>query len=960
MGWRDRLSDTHARPFWYLIIEGIPFVFTNAKSIDGWSAPTCARHTTDIPAYTVLYDSLKVKKGIKAAGWNLNAVAGVVAPGNMSFQLTDTQQGTLRELFSTRLSSAATTRLAATLTWTADAGGDDRYQIEVDDTSDFSAPDTIYIGRETIYYDTIFDGDTFGDNPEDATDLWRGCYAWRWDGSDDQDCWNLDYKHWYDTGNCFAPETVSTNPRSWVGRRVVLCQNWFREQPGGNVPFDSDWRGNHEVEIWGGLLTDNPRHAGEKAWQLKAEPLTAVLDTELGTRVAKATIGMPDGLPWIYVPDQARPIIIDEATIYEVSTQSLDDYTRDGNHPRVHLRNSAGTIQENQYIPIETFWEYVCEGLEYALQNATGTNNLFTNWPNCIGRYAHLDSQGKIAMILVFDDAADYWMTLTFRLSEKVCKDDFAFTSTPSPWGDGGGDSEGTLRQLTRPEPGTFMFGGSQFQIPLDLSDVSRAFGFDFDSSNGGYAVLSTGEVVKYDSTTTTGIPSGYSLMTVSGYGGRGALGTEDERDEAGAGHSWLVDGKVSIIDALGSDNENIWSTFLGIACSTGGGSRESTYDIAKYAVWAARIDPSMLHLHTFERLADETGEMGRRTFALNKARNLKKWIQEECKFAQAIVTARTDSYSGRYRIGVYQIQESAQSSTLSTALNTLRFESALEKSKPVNSVSVKTGWHAGENKFRGPEVNIIHVAGSMDKQRDSDVKIEVPGLAVPWESAGGLAMSVASRIMARWHEPGHLLTLYTGAESVLYEPGQQINITVPGVVTSTGTVGYSAEPATVLGVEYVAYNPSQDWTCKVHVRVGGESRFSTYSPGGKVTGYNAGTPSITLADNEFSNKHDPNPWGTIPSTDAVWFPATSVIYCWNEGDWGSGEVTTVQSVSGSTLTISGAFAALVPDTVGGTCRITFAPYDSCTANQKRFVFIADNATPPTLGAASDEAYQYG
>lgn len=957
MAWKNRLSDKMARPFFYLVVEGIPFVFMSSKDTGGyWAAPRCARHTTDIPAYTVLYDCLQVDQGIRSMSWNIDEKAGIVEPGQMTLRLTDIR-GQLRSLFATRLSGANTTRVTDHLTWTADAvTGDDRYQLDVESTAGFDGTaDIIYVGRETCYY-TDLAATRFGDDPEDAADFKRGCYAWHWHGSDDLDRWHLDYRHEYADADIFVAETVSDNPRTWIGRRAVLCMNYFREQPGVNVPFDATFRGDHEVEVFGGVLAANPANTGGDDWEIRLAPYTALLDTSIGANAADGTIGFPDQ-PYVYVGAQARPVQIIDAAVFDstggTTTHFVGTSTAE-NSDYIHVRDTAAAtlndIIADELLPFRTFLGYMAQGLQYALQNGPG---LFSNWPDFERVRMWLDDDYHVRAEIEWDHAADtrYTFYLTVKLSRSIIKSDVATAGRMTTrGGEFGGvvNSTGILEFDPSPHQSLFYGHDQNSHLPIDLSEQSRLFGRDFRDDTG-YALLGGKEVIRYSGTTTAGVASGYQILEVER---RQDLGTGSQFNEVTL---MLDEGRVKVQDALGIVDAQIWDSFLMMACSTGGGSRHTDYDDDFFGDrWGAAIDPSVFDAPSFVALNEREGDLARRTLAVTKPTNLKSWISQECSFAQAVVTQRTCE-DGRVRVGVYPIDDPAQSEAIGNKMSTLHGTVNHGALRPVNTVHVKTGWHAGEAKHKGDDVHVRHVGSIMSAGQEFDLDLKIPGLVWPDGTAVGSGTFIATRIMARWLEPGQVVALKYDNRGVLFRPGQTVQITVPNIATDEGGVGYTARPAVVLGVEWTPYDPGKTYHSMVTVRVPPEQQISTWCPCGKVTAKGGNT--VTLAANTFSEATDVNPWDEYPTTDAVWFQAGSV-QIWEEGDWAGREHFGIVSRAANIITLDGPLVMAV----GANTFMTYDDYDDgdTIANQKVFVYVGDNATPSALGAADDPAFRYG
>ncbi len=335
------------------------------------------------------------------------------------------------------------------------------------------------------------------------------------------------------------------------------------------------------------------------------------------------------------------------------------------------------------------------------------------------------------------------------------------------------------------------------------------------------------------------------------------------------------------------------------------------------------------------------------------KPQNLKTWLADECRFSGSVIAQRT-CYDGRVRLGVYPIGHAVQSEALHT-LGSLHGAVQLSSGRPISSVTIKTGWQAGKQEFGGPEITYDHPEFEAFS-RTEHLDIEVMGLAWPWESAGDQAGEVAMRILARELEPGQQLLLHAGAAALNLVPGETVAITVAGIPTDEGTLGYVARAATVLGVKWCGYHPTQRWQAQVHVRVGSPHRISTYCPCARVIAYEAGPPVvITVSLNEFSSDDAPNPWGERPTRDYTWFRPGFSIGIWTEGNWGATyDIRTITSVLNDDLTLDDE----IDPAPGANCFITYCPYAYAHADQKRFVYIADGA-PPTLGAAEDDPFLY-
>lgn len=937
--WANKLDDEHTRPFFYLVIGGIPVVF-GAGTSPGWAAPTCARHGAAIPAYTQIWDCLQIAGGIGALSYRIDERAGIVGPSAWSVQVQD-RSGVLRRLFATELTSADRTILAGVV---------DHTDVTADcyDLTGWPAAGVAYCGPETWYYDPIAANQMQG--------LLRGCYAWRY-GAAAEDRWNLDHRHWHEGAQQFYPADVATNPTSWEGRRAVLCAN-FRWSD-GDEPLDAAFRGTHEWEVTAGYIQSvEPEDETGVLWTIRVEPYTARLKQPVGQRAAKATVGLPPSqYPIVHVPEGGY-VGRFRAQWYEAATQ----------HDKTDLfvlKNpaTAATVRD-VWMRLDEWWYYWTWSLRWHIVNVLG----WATWPALDYYRVELISGVRARLEMRWAAAAANEAVALLSLGAEIFD-----PAAPSAI-DGGiriegqdlwawNDTGGITLQLVINRPaidGAYLSSTSQL-LPLVLDGITDAAGRSFSAvptagARDGYVVASDGEVIRYDGIVATGISAGYTALTVSD---RGALGTEARARDLEEG-SRRTD--VEVTDAVGFDRESAWSAIRWMLVSTGE-AVHGAHDLLRPA-WGLGLDPSTLDPDSWDRIVADCGATAHRTLAISDDFDVGDWLEAECVAHQVIACQRTCA-DGQVRVGLYRIGDPSLS-YISDTMTAIRAKREPGRTKAVTGIRLACGWDAAEAKHRGSTLTLVDLQADI-RSGANIIDLKLPGLtwspATAFGGGQGPAVDLARRIIARWGKRQITAEGHAGLEALLLEPGQTVLATV-STPTDEGDVGYTARPAVVLGVDYSPFDPRRDSQATVWLLLGRDRRATTYAPVARVTAYAGGPPGVlTLSDNEFCLSGTAGPWGESPAYDWHWFREGAAagfgLWVWHRGDWAGGEAAQIATYNADgTVDLVAPLAAIVP---GAATLVTFLPYDNAATQpeQQIFAYVADDLAPPTLGAAGDPAMRW-
>ena len=955
MGWQDRLSDTSLRPVFYLVIEGRPWVFASAPSW-GWSAPRCARHGTDIPAYTVLYDTLDVRGGIEPFGWRVSELGGISEPAAIELQLVD-HKGQLADIFAVDKTTANRTRATDILGWDDASETDARYQWAVESTSDFASSGLLYGFRETCYYDTIASSTIFGADPEDAAHFLRGCYAWEWDASDETKRWNLAIRHEFSSSMTHVGELIADHPHWWRGLRVSLRCNFLhgdRQTAMSDEDGTSDWRNKNEFEVFAGVIGDVTVDETGHRWHLTVQPLTSLLDTQIGVTAPSGTIRLP---AW-----DSPPVYVGEGTNTIWFFARIEGTTDTGGTHHVSalpLRNWNGGAQVWQaWMRLTDYMNSVAYTIKSYLQGKGGS---WASWPDMTAAVGVENSPEGDETGIYF---ANFWAeaaptdsvcSLTFGsplIAEMGFAPDPALGgSQQTSWSEEGLIAHLVVRQDEIGIPLDQVSARCRL-IPFQRTEHDASLGREFE---GGHAVLGTGEVVEYSDVISPDDIAPLSALNVP-LGGRGALGTGDLIGDIDLSSD---SDPEEIRDALGIDQVPVWTMLLRLAVSTGLSDHHGDYDQYPPA-WGARLDPSLFDIDSFQALTVESeasssigDPIESRTLALTEPQSLREMFEREARFSQVLITPRLCP-DGWVRIGAYRLDDAAQCYTSDT-ITTLRVKPVASRTRVINQVCIPTLWQPGKARFIGPTLEFINDQSVNAYGKTRRVKLEVPGFAVHWQTGWLIGALISERLFWRFGREHRLVDVWTSDRSaMLLRPGQTVALTASvSVPTSTGDWGYSGRVATVVQVRSSVWSPDHDYAAEVRLLVGPPQQVSTYAPCAQVT--SAASTTLTLANNVYSETYDYCPYLSEGETcrDWKWFLAGYKVRIWNDGEYDSAEDRTIQTNNDDGTIVIDSALTLTP---GSNCTISWDDWDDQDSDQQLFAAISDNSS---LGASSDTAYEY-
>lgn len=178
---------------------------------------------------------------------------------------------------------------------------------------------------------------------------------------------------------------------------------------------------------------------------------------------------------------------------------------------------------------------------------------------------------------------------------------------------------------------------------------------------------------------------------------------------------------------------------------------------------------------------------------------------------------------------------------------------------------------------------------------------------------------------------------------------GDTVTLTCAYAVATDGTIGLTAEPCRVLGLE-------RDW-------LGGRLRLTLGASGLRPSGWAPSlrvltivSPTVVTVDNDaYTGAVDPRTGDAqtdLGRTSLAYFAVGARVRCIPAGAWASGGELTISTIVGVTVTLSGAHGLSVGDD------IDHADYDDSSTAAKAYAYMSDAAG--TLGAAGVRGYDVG
>jgi len=929
----------------YLYIEGIPHIFIDGAKPVGpnngaWAAPTSGGRS-----YAIKEHMLDVSNGVKDVGPEISRRTGEVSPSSMTVTLQENRAGDLLDIMAREKSDGALTNLDTSFGY--DTGGGPT-TIGVEDTSDFGTGVTLYFGRETIYAtgktDATFTGLTR--NLFDVDDGASNTYG------------DTKYVHNEDLAIGQGFSTITDYPAVWHGRHVRLIA--FIVGPDGRA-YDTAFDGSASREIWRGIIQGNPRPLNDwQRWALRCVSIESILQTEVGRDSVQARlIKYPGGAKannegWKGV-DGNGDGIQDEITDEYAFTYYMDDNTR------------FLDIRIFEYANVTDYEN----GTTSDYQDLTGADRIALNPSPTLAAKAAFTGAFNDAIETAIDaaltnddlkvqfvsqDNEGRWRIQVWSESGRVYKVQFLF--------DIAGSVGPLLSYSGSPEIDTFAIDLVANDEPLAvyIHPDSLVIPFYYAESEGinpdtapasGFARIGNSEVVEYTSITDVGSSQSAGLFQMN-VKKRGAMHTSRTEHKVRLNPDWTTDAEdVKIIFGYGIDGDDPITAVLKLAVSTGDASHHTTYDTLPYGI-SAPLNPNHFDIPQWENEIDQLpGPMQAIRYFSSKTQSLSSlmsmWFAPFGYYVYGGVNA-----DGKYLIQLGQVLpplESEANTTVGTSVLDLSDPAQYEAgvSRVVNQIKVNYRWDNAREKQLEDSITV----NAYDSQREYGTKGKLTwnmkGLGLDGATAVAIATDAAYGAFARFARVYDVFRLSMDRTGWDIEPGDVVDLTLPGAPNTSGTRGFTNVEAVVLQCTKTYQTPMgavEATGAEVLVILEPHTRQTTYSPSGKVASKSGS--DITLEANHFTKSGF--------STDAAHFAVNDVIIVMQAGDFSTREVKTIQSISGNVLRLNSA----VTLTVGTSTYIVPDDYAAVVADQRKHAFIADNSDPAVLSAPGDtDAYNY-
>ena len=178
---------------------------------------------------------------------------------------------------------------------------------------------------------------------------------------------------------------------------------------------------------------------------------------------------------------------------------------------------------------------------------------------------------------------------------------------------------------------------------------------------------------------------------------------------------------------------------------------------------------------------------------------------------------------------------------------------------------------------------------------------------------------------------------------------GDTVTLTCAYAVAVDGTIGLTAEPCRVLGLE-------RDW-------LGGRLRLTLGASGLRPSGWApslrvltiVSAVAVTVDTDAYTGAVDPRTGEAqtdLGRTSLSYFAVGDKVRCIPAGAWASGSERTISTIVGATVTLSGAHGLSVGDD------IDHADYDDASTAARAYAYMSDAAG--TLGTSSARGYDVG
>lgn len=914
MTWRDALRQPDVGVRFALFVEGISTVFLDSAAPvgpDGTAWPALSGGSG--VEYSLAPNALDTTAApLRDAGPEISRSQSQVTPSSMRFVLRD-RDDALLALFARHRTSGRLSNLAATVEYDAGSGTAD---VTLESAAGWAEDDFLFMGRETMQVLAV---------TGDVLTCRRALFAMAYS--------DTVYRHRADRPT--VPRVVADYPRTWIGRYVSL-RAWIVSSDG--VALDDDWLGPYSWEAWRGVLDAQPRPTSDwHSWELSADSIEAILQTEVGYESARGTllrvatwtdtlaanregaVTLPDGAP----PGYATYYIGDDTNLVHVLVRRWDsaadkaagvapdvwDYRASDALELFDLSAGAATVSR------ETLRVQFAEVVSATLRTDTGLPSVALHYKSGNGSWT----------IWIGSDPGGYVWELTWD-----------WTATGSVgvllgW-------EGTSVQVSG-QANVYLRPERDYAIVVTAAATKIPFFYEADGllrppPSDGYAIIGEDdqvEVVRYQGITSL---TGYYLLTNCL---RGQLGTSPREHRVSREEHESGSDAVRLRFGVGWSSSALTRVLLELATSTGFGEH-GAYDVLPAGAGAA-LNPLHFDVTGFEALAERLAGWERdRTLILVKSTTLAALVSGFLQPLGRYVYAATIA-DGSYRITVGE--------TLPALASEVQADLGLR--------DISADRPAVHEDVAGRLINQVRalyrydpVKGECDDKAYVDVldddsiaehgtrkKVEwsLLGWRLDPQTAAAYVIDWASDVFRRFGRPADVLTVRTGRRGWLLRSGQTVSLTLPALPTSSGVRGADALPATVLQVAKTYTGP--DVGAEVRVLVEGPERHTTYAPAARITGAAADDTYLELAEAEFSRS----------GSDGAMFAVGYAIFVYeDETDAASRVMRTIVAHDGAaaaTLTLDEALPS--GWTLGAASLITFADYANVTAAQRRYAYLASN-----------------
>lgn len=919
----------------YLVIEGIPFVFLDGATPRGpagtpWTEPVDLHGNT----YTAIADALDTDAiPLKDPGVLVTRSASDLSPAAMRFLLRDGDD-TLLRLFGRHRTDVDAATLAASLAY-----GDTSMTVE--SSTGWAANDLLYLGRETMRVTSVPDSTTL--------DVERGCYG--------LPCSVTQYT--LRSGRPTAPRTGASAPRVWHGRYVrlvayvvntatgvALGDGYELVTPTGTVPGPA-----YEWEAWRGVLTATPRATADwSSWELQADGIEAILRTDVGfesmtgslLRVAALTDSLSaNRASAVPTPASAPP---PTATGYWVS--------RDNTRVDVTVTTWA-SVADYESDTSPTVYSYTGPNALTVFDvdgQIVSQADLVAAWKAAVSDVLVADT-GMESLVLLFSSRdTTIYLGVNTTTARVVIEWDKA-TSFGQLLGRSGS------MELVAAGSSDVRSIPTSAALAISIPPEATSIPFWYDAAGqmqtppaSGFAIIgdeATAEVVRYTGISALAGATHAGVYVMTGCS-RGMMGTQARHIRVTVAEQLAASEAVKIRFGVGWAATSLSEILLQLLSSGPGDTSWNDYDVLPPGVTPG-LNPSHVDAPAFEAMAARLTAWERlRTVVLTKSMRLGEIAAQFLQPLGWWIVGSTGP-DGTYRLRPMQSLPALDSaSVLAITERHVVADHApamTEAGRVVNEVKVLYKWRPVAHEFdEAGYVSVIDDDSVAEFGMRAKLEWKLLGMAgLDSGSAYSSVVAWAFGVFARFSRPYDLVRLHVGRVGWLLSPGDVVTVEIAGMPTTYGVRG-ADRAATVLQVSkaYSGDGPGAELLLVLEA----PDRHTTYSPSARIDAWD-GSTGVTLSANEYSNPPDKD-YNHFRAGDVLWVYALDY-------DFSTKVTRTIATISGASVTFTdplpGTFAA-GPDTLIG-----FASYPECNARQRRFAFFANST--PELGASPSEPVLY-